>query len=403
MTLEKIGVITSGGDCGGLNAVVKGAALTASHYGIKTFVIPNGYAGLYNLVHMGKLVELNYARIDTVDVQMAGSDAGHSRVKIAKIQDEGKYERIKSGLDKHRIDCLLIAGGDDTGSVVVDLHNNGINCIHLPKTMDLDLQTYSVGGDSAINRITDFANDLKTTGRTHNRIMVLEIFGRYFGHTAYRGGLAASADAILIPEIPVNFDVLYEHIFQTYTRRISSSDVKAGTYLIVVSEGIKSTEGEHLTDASKGTDAFGHKILGGAGEYVTKQISQRLKEDERIKKFMQWEGMFVEGQYESPEVRNIRPTHLVRCGFTSSMDVNFGLEAGASAVHLIRNGITGVTVVEVKGNKIRYMPTIEAIKPRSVDIETVAFFEKLGICFGRKAEEFNPQFEEYKGEVERIY
>ena len=173
-----IGIITSGGDCGGLNAVVKGTACMAHTKGAETVVIPNGYAGLYNLINMEKLVPLTLQRLDQFESNLAGSEAGHSRVKIGKIDDPGKYDRIKAGLKKHNIDGLVISGGDDTGSVMVDLDDHGIRCVHVPKTMDLDLQTYSVGADSAINRISLFVQDLKTTGRTHNRVIVTEVLGR---------------------------------------------------------------------------------------------------------------------------------------------------------------------------------------------------------------------------------
>jgi len=167
--LKNIGIITSGGDCGGLNAVVRGAAKAALSRGIGAYIIPSGYAGLYNLLDFDKLVLLDEERTDHVNSTFAGSDAGHSRVKISKIDDPDKYNRILLGLRKFNINGLVISGGDDTGSVVVDLVQNGIACVHAPKTMDLDLQTYSVGGDSAINKIARIVEDIKTTGKTHNR------------------------------------------------------------------------------------------------------------------------------------------------------------------------------------------------------------------------------------------
>ncbi len=149
MSIKRIGIITSGGDCGGLNAVIKGVARKAYDMGIESVVIPNGYAGLYNLIDMENVVVLNADRVSKIEASLAGSEAGHSRVKISKIDDPDKYERIKKGLKKFEIDGLIISGGDDTGSVVVDLSEQGIPCVHVPKTMDLDLQPYSVGGDSA--------------------------------------------------------------------------------------------------------------------------------------------------------------------------------------------------------------------------------------------------------------
>ncbi len=401
MEIQRIGIITSGGDCGGLNAVIKGTTQMAQSMGIETVIIPNGYAGLYNLVDMDELVVLTPDRISRIDAELAGSEAGHSRVKIKKIDNPNKYNRIKKGLEKFKIDGLVISGGDDTGSVMVDLAAQGIACVHAPKTMDLDLQSYSVGGDSAINRIAVFARELKTTGMSHNRIVVIEAFGRYAGHTAFRGGIGAEADCILIPEIPVDFDIVYEHMKKAYTSRVKNSDVKAGTYVIVASEGITDAKGEHIADESIGKDAFGHKKLAGAGKYVRKQLETIMKNDPEIKEFMKQAGMFVPGVYELPEIREVTPGHLVRSGHTSAFDVNFGKEAGATAVILLTKGFAGNTVVKVRGPKIFYKSTAEVIKQRQVDLNAVALHETLGICFGRKPAAFKPELLEEQGKIER--
>jgi 6-phosphofructokinase 1 len=391
-SIKRIGVITSGGDCGGLNAVIKGAARQAYAMGIESVVIPNGYAGLYNLVNIENVVILNAERVSKIEASLAGSEAGHSRVKLSKIKDPETYTRIKEGLKKFGIDALIISGGDDTGSVVIDLSQQGIPCIHVPKTMDLDLQPYSVGGDSAINRIAVFTRDLKTTGLSHNRILVIEVFGRYVGHTAFRGGVGAEADCVLIPEIPVNFDIVYQHMKNTYFNRIERSDVKAGTYIIVVAEGIKTASGELLYDETAPADAFGHKRLAGAGRYVRQQLEKRLKNDPDVKEFMKRSGMYAPGVYEVPEVREVTPGHLVRSGHSSAFDVNFGYKTGASAVLLLADGKVGNTIVNVDGEKVYYLPTSEAIKQRPVDVSELALFEDLGICFGRESEKYLPEF-----------
>jgi len=392
--IKKIGIITSGGDCGGLNAVVKGAANMANSQGIECCAIPNGYAGLYNLVEFDKLVCLTPERADLININLAGSEVGHSRVKIKKIVDDKKYDRIKQGLKKFKLDALVISGGDDTGSVMVDLNKQGIACIHVPKTMDLDLQTYSVGADSTINRIAEFANDLKTTAVTHNRIITLEVFGRYAGHTAFRGGICGDADAILIPEIPVDFNVLYEHIKKLYTQRVNMSDVHAGTYIIVVAEGLKDVSGKEIVDESAGLDSFGHKKLAGAGKYVCQEVTKRFKVDKDVVKFMKNVHMYVENVYGIPEVRQVTPGHLVRCGHSSAYDANFGMECGAAAVLLLQKGIKGVTIERVSGKEIRYMKTEQAIKQRHVDLNEVALFENLGKCFGRKPAKLSIDFKE---------
>lgn len=400
--MKKIGIITSGGDCGGLNGVIKGAAQMAHKLGLSSFVIPNGYAGLYNLIDFDALVELTPERVDLIDCNLAGSEAGHSRVKVKKIEDPQKYERIKKGLQKFGLEGLIISGGDDTGSVMVDLAKQGIRCVHAPKTMDLDLQTYSVGFDSTVNRIATFAEDIKTTGRTHNRIIVMEVFGRYAGHTAFRAGVAAEADAILIPEIPADFDVLYTHCKQRYFQRIAASDVKAGTYLIIVAEGLKDASGKELVDESAGVDAFGHKRLAGAGKYVCDQLTKRFKSDPEIAPLMQREKMYVKGLNEIPEIRAVTPGHLVRCGHSSVYDVNFGREAGAAAMVLLKNNLSGVTVVGIQHGKIHYIETSEAIKQRHVDLDVVALHEYLGTCFGRAPQKINLQCEKKEGFVERF-
>jgi len=399
--IKKIGVITSGGDCGGLNAVIKGAARMADSMNIKCFVIPNGYAGLYNLIDFDRLTELTPERLDHINASNAGSEAGHSRVKVGKIKDQNKYEHIKKGLDKFGIDGLIISGGDDSGSVMVDLCKNGIKCIHVPKTMDLDLQTYSVGADSTINKIAIYADELMTTGHTHNRVIVIEVFGRYAGHTAFRGGIAADVDAVLIPEIPVDFNVLYEHVKGRMIGRIRTSDVHAGTYVIVVAEGLKDASGSEIVDDSAGVDSFGHKKLAGAGNYVCREITKRFKADPEISDFMKETHLFVEDMYPVPEVRSVVPGHLVRCGRSSAYDVNFGMEAGAAAVLLLNGGITGVTMAGVTGKEVRYMPAESAIKQRHVNLEQIGLFEQLGICFGRKPQPFGPQFKEIETAPDR--
>lgn len=398
--IKKIGVITSGGDCGGLNAVINGATHMAHHLGIEICLIPNGYAGLYNLNNLVPPV-MDPSRADRINSIIAGSEAGHSRVKISKIQDPNKYEIIKAGLKKHNIDGLIIAGGDDTGSVVVDLVGKGIDCVHVPKTMDLDLQTYSVGGDSTINRISKFTSDLRTTGLTHNRALIIEVFGRYAGHTAFRGGIGADADCILIPEVYVDYEIVYQHFKKTYINRLLHSDVKGSTYIIVAAEGVKNKKGEYFTDQSGSHDSFGHQKLTGVGQYIRKQLEFYMKQDPDWEKILKQEGIYVQDIYMFPEIREISLGHLVRAGDTTSYDVAFGKQGGGGAVLLLKNGITGVTVVGVEHEKVTYIPTSEAIKQRYVDINEIAFYEALGVCFGRDTEEYAPKFVKQEGVVHR--
>ena len=402
--IKKIGIITSGGDCGGLNAVIYGVAKMCIANNIELVIIPNGYAGLYNL-DVIEPVTLDLTAIERINTKLAGSIAGHSRVKISKIKgdEKSKWDKIKQNINKHNIDGLIIAGGDDTGSVVLDLINHNIKCIHVPKTMDLDLQTYSVGGDSTIHRITDFVVDLKTTGRTHNRIIIFEVFGRYAGHTAFRGGIGSDADCILIPEINVDFKIVYEHFKETFTRRIAGDELNSALYTIVVAEGVKNVDGEHFTDKNYPVDSFGHKRLSGIGAFTRSILTEYAKQDtEYWKEVFYKNGLYVEGINTHPEIRDILSGHLVRCGESTPFDISFGKQCGGGAVLLLLNNIDGVTIAGVNEGQIKYLPVRDAIKQRYVDLNDVKFYEAMGICFGRKSEEtYKPVFQKVSDHIER--
>ncbi len=231
--------------------------------------------------------------------------------------------------------------------------------------------------------------------------MVLEVFGRYAGHTAFRGGVAADADAVLIPEIPTDFDVVYKHCKERYFSRILKSDVLAGDYMIVVAEGLKNADGTEIYDESAGIDSFGHKKLAGAGKYAVQELTKRFKADPEIKELMKKTNMYVEKMNEIPEIRSVVPGHLVRCGRSSAYDVCFGKEAGAAAVMLLKQGTVGVTVVGIDGDKVRYMESKKAIVQRHVDLDQVAVYEAMGTCFGRPAQAYKPNFEQAEGRITR--
>lgn len=358
---------------------------------VGAWIIPNGYAGLYNLTD---IESIDMAHSSAIDATVAGSIAGHSRIKIAAIPDEDRYERILAGLKRFSIDGLVIVGGDDTGSVVVDLASRGIAAVHAPKTVDLDLQTYSVGGDTAVNRIARIVDDLKTTGRSHNRVMITETFGRDAGHVALNGGIAADADCILLPEIPVDFDIVHTHLKQHFLGRLRSANGFSATYTVVVAEGLKTTAGKMITDDGVATDAFGHRKLAGAGRYVRDELQLRLNDDPEVRDTMRELGLYVPDLFEAPEVREVVPAHLVRAGSTSAFDVVFGKRVGAGAVLLLLAGVTGVTVCWADGQNVGYLRTAQAIEQRYVDLAVVSLYEELGVCFGRQPERYGPELRE---------
>ncbi|MBN2368655.1 6-phosphofructokinase [Candidatus Woesearchaeota archaeon] len=270
-----------------MNAVIKGAGEMVFSEGLEAVIIPQGYMGLYNLVSMdsGSLARLTPEVLDSIDISKAGSFSGNSRVKISKIEDPNKYERIHQGLEKHEIDAIIVAGGDDTGSVAVNLAQNGLKIVHAPKTMDFDLQPYSVGVDSSVNSIKEKLTELKTTNLSHNRIGILQVFGRYVGHTAVIGGIGGSADCILIPEVVPDFDIVYQHMIDTLTMRINHSITSSGYYMIITAEAMKGDSEKHtlnekgyIIDISKEPDSFGHYPLSGAAELIQDELKRRLNE-----------------------------------------------------------------------------------------------------------------------------
>src|SRR5262249_45475524 len=208
---------------------------------------------------------------------------------------------------------------------------------------------------------------------------------------------------VLIPEIPVDFDVLYNHVKKVFIDRVEKSDVLAGTAVVVVAEGLKDASGSELVDMTSEPDSFWHRKLMGAGRYVVKQIEDRIKADGEIKDFMKKTGQYVAGVYEIPEVREIRPSHLVRCGFATAVDSNFGLEVGSAAVELVSKGIFGVTVVSYRSGKVEYMPVSEAIVQRLVDPADVSLFETLGVSFGRQPVQPKVETAKVSGRPIRVY
>ncbi|MCK9351927.1 MAG: 6-phosphofructokinase [Candidatus Paceibacterota bacterium] len=392
--IRRIALITSGGDCGGLNAFLYAAIMTCLNQGIEPIVIPSGNVGMYNLIDYktDEIVPADIAFAESIDITRAGSEAGNTRVKIHKIDHPNAWERVHKGLEKHSIDALIVCGGDGSGREVLRYVDHSIRCVHAPKTMDLDLQTYSVGADSAINKIAKVITDAKTTGSSHGRILITEVFGAKTGHIALGGGVAAQADAILIPEVDYDLKVVYQHMKQTLFDRFSRSKNHTGTYVIVVAEGLKETE-KHL----------GSGGATGAGAIIAKRLNDIMKADAEIRDLMKQQRMFVPGANEVPEIRDVVPLYIARSGETSAYDINFGLEIGAGAIYATMQGLSGITILGVNKRQVKYMQTKDAILRREVSKQKVALFESMGFCFGRQVEPFEPVFNEVKEPPVRLY
>ena len=396
----RIGLFTGGGDCGGLEAVIRGVVFAAHSENIEVLGIPNGYLGLYNLDKNPGII-LQCPMVDN-RAKKCGTIIGTSRVKLNLIPDG--FEKVKKNLENSNIDILIGAGGDDTSLVLEQLSNAGFKVIWVPKTMDLDILPYSVGGSSAINKIADAVYELRTTARSHDRILVVEVFGRYVGHTALYGGVAGQADMILIPEIPVDVDYMYRTIIEKYRTRLENSPLKKSWYMIVVSEGIKDIRTAELITASSELDHFGHVQLGGAGEYIVNIIKKKLKEDDELKTVLDKNGVFIKGVLEYPNVRSVNLGHTIRSGISDAYDATQGQKYGAAAIECVKRGYYSIGIADVKGDKIYTMPIGLLRQQRPVNMETVALYEKMGYNCGRKPVEYRPEIKTISSsEITRIF
>ncbi len=392
--IKRVGIITSGGDCGGLNAFLYGAIMTALNSNIEPIIIPSGNIGMYNLINYNEdeIIPATIEMAESIDITRCGSSAGNTRAKIHKIDDSKAWERVLAGVKKHRLDAFVICGGDGSGRESLRYVEHGIKCVHAPKTMDLDMQSYSVGADSAINKIAKVIGDAKTTGETHGRVLIIEVFGAKTGHIALRGGLAANADAILIPEVAYDLGIVYEDLKRSLFERIYNSPTSTGTYVIVVAEGLKETEKRP-----------GDGGATGAGAIIAERLKKMMADDKEIPKLMKKARLFVPGVNERPEIRDVVPLYIARSGDTTALDINFGLEIGSGSIFALLQGLSGVTILGINKRNVNYMQTVEAIKKRKVNKNRVALYEYMGFCFGRNTKAFEPILNEVKKPPIRLY
>jgi ATP-dependent phosphofructokinase / diphosphate-dependent phosphofructokinase len=314
----RIGVLTSGGDCPGLNAVIRGICRSAYKLGWEVLGFRDGYEGL---LPPGDFMVLD--RRSTSGIMHLGgtilgtTNRGHFVAKIAageramipkKVVDDAKETFAKLGLS-----ALIAIGGDGSLSTALQLYEAGIPIIGVPKTIDNDLEATATtfGFDSAVACVADALDRLHTTATSHKRVMVLEVMGRHAGWIALYGGLAGGADVILIPEIPFE----YEKVAAEVTRRDQQG---AKSTMIVVSEGAAPKEGRQLRHET----ASGEHRLGGVADIVGAEVAQRT----------------------GKEVRTCVLGHLQRGGAPTTLDRILGTRFGISAVQLITEKKFGTMV-----------------------------------------------------------
>ena len=265
--VKKIGILTSGGDCAGLNAVIRAATLRAvNEYNWKVFGIRDGTLGL--LSSPMNIIELTPSHFDGNLMRMGGTFLGTNN------KGNPSEEKVISSFKKLGLDALIGIGGDGSMKILQQLtKKGGINFVGIPKTIDNDVKDneFSIGYDTAVNVATNALDMLQPTAASHRRAMILEVMGRDAGHIALNSGIAGGADVILIPEIPYSIQNIAKHI----------DSIRSGGRnhaLIVIAEAVKREDG------SKATVKFadGEVRLGGIGSYLGDEISKLTNSETRV-------------------------------------------------------------------------------------------------------------------------
>lgn len=260
----KIGMLTGGGDCPGLNPAMRGFVMKALDYGFEVWGIRQGWKGLVQ-----GIVEdtpLSVGRVEEI-ISWGGTMLRSSRTNPYK--DPAQLAAVKENIKKFGFDCIAALGGEDTLGVASKLWNlEGIPTVGIPKTMDNDLSEtdYTFGFDTSVGVNVEAVDRLRDTARSHGRIIVLEVMGRHAGWVALHTGVAGGADWILLPEIPLDLDAMTAHLKVAYARK--------GYGIVVASEGV---ELPNLDESEAKLDAFGHVILSdrAVGEFIAKEIEKR--------------------------------------------------------------------------------------------------------------------------------
>jgi ATP-dependent phosphofructokinase / diphosphate-dependent phosphofructokinase len=271
---ERIGILTGGGDCPGLNAVIRAVARRSLDRGAEVIGVREGWRGLV----AGLFQPLGYREISGI-LPRGGTILGTTRTNPYK--NEGDVEQVLATLEENGLDALVAIGGEDTLGVAARLHEeHGFPVVGVPKTIDNDLSAtdYTFGFDTAVWIATEAIDRLHTTAESHNRVMVVEVMGRQTGWIAVMSGIAGGADVILIPEQPVTVEQACADIKRRHERGKDFS-------IVVVSEGYELTyeSGERRAVAQEAeTDQFGHIRLGGVGEALAHDIEERTGYETRV-------------------------------------------------------------------------------------------------------------------------
>lgn len=342
--MQRIGILTGGGDCPGLNPVIRAVVRKAFVEGYDVLGIKYGWKGL---------IEDDVTLLDLRSVSgilpKGGTILGTSRTNPYK--KEGDLKRLKDNYAKYQLYALIAVGGEDTLGVANKLSKEGLNIVGVPKTIDNDLSEtdYTFGFDTALNIAMDCIDRLHTTAESHNRIMVAEVMGRHAGWIAVHAGIAGGADVILIPEVPIDVDEVCNLIKKRHERGKNFS-------IVVVAEGAKFKAGQEVLMTER-LDEFGHVRLGGIGQVLGELIEKKTGFETRVT---------VLG-------------HIQRGGSPTAFDRVLGTRFGVKAVELVKEGKFG-QMVSLQGNKIVSVAIERAVgKLKTLDMD---LYEIAKVFFG---------------------
>jgi phosphofructokinase-like protein len=320
----RVGVLTGGGDCPGLNAVIRAVVRKGvNEHGFEFVGFRDGWRGPLE----GVTVPLGIEQCRGI-LPRGGTILGSSRTNPFAVDDG--VARIKDNLAAAGVDALVAIGGEDTLGVATRLAELGVQVVGVPKTIDNDLSgtDFTFGFDTAVNIATEAIDRLHTTAESHHRVLVVEVMGRHAGWIALHAGIAGGASAVLIPEVPFDIEAVCAHVETRFRSEYAP--------IIVVSEGAVPADGTGMTLVSGAKDAFGHVRLGGIGDRLAHEIEQRT----------------------GKEARAVVLGHVQRGGTPTAFDRWLATRFGLQAIDAVAEGDYGV-MVALRGTDIVRVPLVE--------------------------------------------
>jgi len=380
-----IGILTGGGDVPGLNPAIRAVTIRALREGFQVIGIRRGWGGMIDIIRDHEADNsANYQILTEEVVNRAGRTGGTflhtSRTNPTKIKKDSvpahlqdKYKKdvndltpeVLKNLDFLGIDYMIPIGGDDTLSFAVRLFQEGVKVIAIPKTMDNDVPgtDYCIGFSTCVTRTIELANSLRTVAGSHERIMVLEVFGRYAGFTAMLPTMAGAANRCVIPEYKFNIERLTELLVYDRERNPSKYSV------VIVSEGAM-FEGGEMVFQDKTTDAFGHAKLGGIGDLVSARVQELT-------------GKFNNGK--PINIINQKLAYMVRCGDPDAIDAIVPMAYGNLALDLILDRLHGRLAV-LKNGRYDNIP-LDVVTSTKKNVNVKRFYN---------TDRLRPQYEDFE-------